>query len=251
MGTCSRSYWPVLLLLAAQGWSQGLVLFNNRVGTEVSAPVYGLEPANPALARQGNAQAYTGPLLAGAGFTAQLFGGPTNTPTESLDSLMPAVLFRAGDGAGFVVAPSTAVSVPGVIEGERAKVQLRAWNNRGGAITNWAQVLADPTIARGESLPIITPPLGSVFTPPPNLVGLESFNIALRIRLNALERRLDGQFELKYINPTGVPYCIEASENLRQWTAVGTMPAGSGRFTDAAATNQPHRFYRVIPCGAP
>lgn len=227
---------------------QGLVVFNNRVGNEIVAPVYNVEGSNPGLAKRGNSQVYNGAPLAGNGFTAQLFGGPTNTPVESLLALTPATTFRTDDGAGFVLPPSTAVAVPAVREGESARIQLRAWNNRGGAISNWVQVLADPTVARGDSLPIITPPLGSVFNPPPNLIGLESFNLALILRLSSPRRNANRQFQFHYENFTGIAYCIEASENLTHWTWLGNIPTGTGTFIDSAAANHPRRFYRALPC---
>jgi len=176
----------VLVLSIVTARSQGQLLFNNRVNDIVVAPLYGPEPSAPGLAKHGNTvsgipagtQTYSGALLSGAGFTAQLFGGSTRVVAANLQPLAPTVTFRTGTGAGFVVAPSFTVSVPGVAEAESANVVLRAWENRAGTITNWAQVLADPGIARGESLPFVTPSLGGAFHAPPNLIGLESFNLA-------------------------------------------------------------------------
>lgn len=166
--------------------SQGQLVFNNRVNDVVVAPIYGTETSDPGLAKHGNTatgtpagtQTYSGQPLSGAGFTAQLFAGSTRAVFGNLQPLVPPVAFRTGTAAGFVMAPSFTVSVPGVAESERANVVLRAWENRAGTITNWAQVIADPGIARGESLPFVTPPLGGAFHAPPNLIGLESFNLA-------------------------------------------------------------------------
>jgi hypothetical protein len=182
--------WIVVLILLL--WTrllamgQGQLVFNNRVNNVVQAPVYGVEPLRPDLFKHGNtaegfpagSQTYNGLPLAGTGFTAQLFGGSTRAPLALLQPLIPAAVFRSGDAAGFVVPPNVAVSIPGVTEGERARVQLRVWENRGGAVTNWDQVIADSAIAHGESISVVTPPLGGLFRPPPNLVGLESFNLA-------------------------------------------------------------------------
>ena len=179
---------------------QGQLVFENRVNNVVVAPVYGLDPARPALVKRGNtsggfpsgAQSYTAPPLAGPGFTAQLFGGPPHAAIQNLQPISPAVRFRIGPSAGFVVAPSTTVSVPGVAEGALAKIQLRAWDNGNGTTTNWAQVESAPIIPHGESWPILTAPLGGPFRAPPNLTGLESFNLVtgstaglgLAIRIN-------------------------------------------------------------------
>jgi len=123
-------------------------------------------------------QAYGGTSLDGASFTAQLFGGPLHAASANLQPLSPLVTFRSGSSAGFIVPPPLTVTVPSVAEGQPAKIQLRAWNNQGGAISNWFQAVADPSIPRGDSWPFITPPLGGPFHAPPNLIGLESFNLA-------------------------------------------------------------------------
>lgn len=164
---------------------QGQLIFNNRVGNVVVSPIYGVEPAHPSFARHGNApdgspagpQVYTSPRLSGIGFTAQLFGGTTRAVVQNLQPLFPTASFRSNDAAGYVAPPDFAVTVPNVPEAASAKVVLRVWDNQGGSISNWHQVIADPTIPRGESLPFITPPLGGFSQAPPNLVGLESFNL--------------------------------------------------------------------------
>ena len=249
-GVLVRTWLVVLLFLwTCKGASQGLLIFNNRVVEEVLAPFYDVDPENPAFAQYGSGSVYNGGPVAGAGFTAQLFGGTTNDSLEQLAPLLPTTVFRPGDAAGYVVPPNRAVAVPSVPEGQRAKVQLRAWNNRGGSISNWQQVLGDPTIARGASLPIITPPLGSVFIAPPNLVGLQSFSLALPITVTSLVRGPGGRFRFDYVNPTGIRYCVQASTNLTAWTDAGEIAPGSGRYMDAAATNYAHRFYRLVPCG--
>jgi hypothetical protein len=47
-------------------------------------------------------------------------------------------------------------------------------------VTSWAAALASPTLALGSSpLFNITAPIGGTFNTPPNLVGLQSFNIAV------------------------------------------------------------------------
>jgi hypothetical protein len=173
--------WPCLTV-----FPQGQIVFNNRVFNVVVAPVYGLEPTNSGLFKWGNtasgtpvgAQSYAGDLLSSAGFTAQVFGGSTNLAVKDLQPLLPQTTFQTGALAGFVVPPPNAVVMDDVADGTKARLQLRCWDNRGGTITNWSQVMADLTIPRGESLPFITPPLGGSFFPPPNPIGLESFNLA-------------------------------------------------------------------------
>jgi hypothetical protein len=176
----------LLALSVASVSPQGQLVFNNRVNNVVVAPVYGIDPVDASVARRGNTpsgtppgfQTYNGAPLSGAGFTAQLFGGSTRALRENLQPLTPATTFRTGDSAGFVVAPGVSLTVPGVPEGVPAKVILRVWDNRDGTRTNWAQVAGKPDAAKGESWAFITPPLGGPSFAPPNLIGLESFNLS-------------------------------------------------------------------------
>lgn len=245
-----------LLLLRANARCQGLVVFNNRVQNEVVAPVYNLEPANPALPKLGNTaagiptgtQVYNGSPLAGTGFTAQLFGGAKNAP---LAPLWPQANFRAGDAGGFVVAPDVAVAVPGVREGERARLQLRAWNNRGGTVTNWSQVVADPTIPHGESAPFVSPPLGGILTPPPNLVDLQSFNLVTPVLFSSPRYTPAQRFQFQYLNASALTYRIEASETLTNWTTLTTIAPGTGTVTHHFTHNSPRHFYRAVPTQNP
>ena len=178
----------MLLLSVCRCFPQGQIVFDNRVNNVVVAPIYGVEPTNRLFSKHGNtasgtpagSQTYGGSLLSGRNFTAQLFAGPTNATDADLKALEPQVNFRTNTAAGFVIAPAFAVTVSGVPEGERARVQLRVWNNRGGAVTNWEEAVADFNVERGQSLSFISDRLGGVFIPPPNLIGLQSFNLALR-----------------------------------------------------------------------
>ena len=56
-------------------------------------------------------------------------------------------------------------------------MQLRAWDNKGGTITTWAAAVA-AGVDQGMSAPFTSPELWHDRPgPPPNLVGLTSFNI--------------------------------------------------------------------------
>jgi len=162
--------------------AQGTVTFNNRVAGVNFSAIYGLG-ANAATSLQGNATTnpvspgaidYTGyPLLSGAGFTAQLFGGPQGTAEGSLTPVLPTTTFRTGAAAGFVN-PVTG-TVQGVLENGNATLQLRVWDNAGGTITSWAQVL--PNTPHGVSPTFNVNGLGGIFTTAPNIAGLQSFNL--------------------------------------------------------------------------
>jgi len=171
-------------ILAATVSGQGFILFNNRVANMLNAPVYGAEPSGDGIAKTGNtpaglpagSQTYDGVLLSDSGYTAQVFAGPLGTSDEDLQPLLPATFFRTGLNAGLILPPSGPIQVPGVPVGARARAQVRVWENQGGAITTWPQLLATPGALRGVSVPFDSPPLGAMASPTP-LAGLTSFNL--------------------------------------------------------------------------
>jgi len=204
-------FFAVSLMTAVSVFGQGQVNFNNRVTTgtagtpqePIVASIYGPDPLNPTLKKTGQpdaahggnpagVQTYGGPLLQGTGFTVQLWGGPGGS-TEGhllLATLAAAgnpaasTTFRTGTAAGGLLTaglPSAVANIPNAPagSGSRATMQLRAWDNKGGTITTWAQAVGDVTVASGAS-PLFTPPfdLGGGPVTPPNLIGLVSFNIA-------------------------------------------------------------------------
>ena len=178
----SRLVFCAALLTAAGAAGQGGVLFSTRVPGQVGAPVFGPELADPTLPLQGNpsdgypvgSQAYTGALLSGTNYTAELWAGPEGAQECQLVAVSRTV-FRTGTEAGFVQPPAAPVIIPGVAAGARAMLQLRAWDNRGGSVASWAQAECAPA-ARGSSGVFLSDPLapsdGQVF-----LRGLQSFNI--------------------------------------------------------------------------
>jgi len=187
-----------MLVSAVAAYSQGQINFNTRVTSSpvgtVNAPIYGpqltapFDHLNGQAATNGGSINYTGPLLAGTGFTAALYGGPANSGT--LDLLSTATFRTAVTLLGYITPPATPlVMVPTVPAGGFASFEVRAWDNRGGTVTTWAAVLNDPSIARGQSgvfspslqagpLPLGGTPPGGTPVTPPNLAGLTSFNIA-------------------------------------------------------------------------
>ena len=152
------------LMAGTFAFAQGTVNFNNRVVGSVVAPVYGPDGV-------------TG--LEGPGYTAQLFGGAAGSAEGSLVAITPTTTFRTGAGAGFIVAAGS-VTVPGVVGGASAALQLRVWENAGGTITSYADAIASGSLY-GSSAVFDSLPLGDLTasppTTPPNLVGLQSFNL--------------------------------------------------------------------------
>jgi len=196
-----------LLATTFGAFGQGSINFNDRVtsgtaGTAqapVVAPIFGVDPANPTAKKSGNptsswngtngpspvplgTQTYAGTPLAGTGFTAQLWGGDSQA-ADSAMGIVATTTFKTLtqlNQQGFFQNPVAAPLVPGVPSDAalRAKFQLFVWDNKGGTITTWAQVLQRDDVARGWSSVFTVPfqlGLGTVL--PPTLQGLESFQL--------------------------------------------------------------------------
>ena len=213
----TSALFVINLLKALGAAAQGLIQFNTKAGTSstmmpgrVWAPVYMPEAGNPFAVKVGNTptglapgtQIYSGGFVIGPRYTAQLWAGPAGSTADQL-VLVATTTFRTQTGtsvAGTVanIPPALSPSVPGVALGEFATFQLRAWDNRGGAVTSWTDVLSpqnDLVVIRGVS-PVFTPPFalgdGSPAFPIPNLQGLQSFNLHLVPEPSALALALLG-----------------------------------------------------------
>ena len=175
--------------LATQSSWGAIVIFNNRVFGEVVSPVYGPELTDVTLSLQGNTPSgtpigtvnYTGGLLTGSGYSAQLWAGPAGTPDHLLAPVPGALTVFRTDRPGFIEPTPSVVDIPGVGTGESAQLQLRVWAN--ATASSWTDVLADPTVLRGQSLSFLSLPLGGPNlmgpdTLPPSMAGLTSFNVA-------------------------------------------------------------------------
>lgn len=186
----------VLLTIALTGTAvsllaQGMILFNNFGGTGTASyrfPIYGPEVMDDSISKLGNTtagrpggtQVYTGPLLAGPGFSAQLFAAPgVDVDPSLLVAALPISPFRTGGAAGFI--PTTTPYLSNVLpDAPVATVQLRVWDNQGGLYPTWAEASAawdaGLTVA-GMSVAINVYNIGGGLYTPPTLLGMESFNI--------------------------------------------------------------------------
>jgi len=108
-----------------------------------------------------------GGLLAGSGFTAQLWAGANANSLVAVGNGSP---FLSGGGAGYFNGGS--IAIPGIAPGSAAVLQVRAWDDSTGA--TWATATV-----RGQSatLTITTGGAGSPPGLPANLTGLASFSI--------------------------------------------------------------------------
>jgi hypothetical protein len=147
----------VLFFACATAFGQGQVMFANRLGTEVDAPVLG-----PGLTGLGPA------------FSAQLMLVGSQ---DSLTPLLPITTFQPpGIGAAAIAdrywVPQT-VEVPGVQPGEPATFVVRAWETASGDYwTAFGKGLA------GQSLPFsIT--VGGGAMPAAKLTTLQAFTLVL------------------------------------------------------------------------
>lgn len=174
----------VSLLTHASLFAQGYVYFNNCFNS--FAPIYGVNPNDPMTAHTGNALTnggpvdYTGyPLLLGTGYTAALWAAPGGVIDIAQFQQLATVPFGTNTIRAGCFNYVSGVDVPWTTYGgEPVNYMIRAWDNRGGTVNGWAQVLADPTIAAGSS--VIFP--GTVAFPlstPAPLRGVTSFNLTV------------------------------------------------------------------------
>jgi hypothetical protein len=146
------------VMVSVAAFAQGQVTFNNRVAGVVDARVtFNGGPENG----QG----------VGAGYTAQLFGGPAGTPVSGLTALQPSTTFRTSSAAAQGYVNGVTVDVPGVASGAQATLVMRVYP-AGGAFTN------PNDIGMGESGPI-TITLGGGLAVPANLEGLNAFTVLI------------------------------------------------------------------------
>jgi hypothetical protein len=121
-----KVFVTTLLAVAVAGsaFAQGTVSFRNRIAGSMFTPVYGPSATNPLRTQQGNSPTnqftpgsvdYTGhTLLAGAGFTAALFGGPVGTAPEQLSFVQSSTFNTGANLAGiWVNVAGLAPAIPG------------------------------------------------------------------------------------------------------------------------------------------
>jgi len=176
---------------AASVFAQGTVTLNNASAANgVNNRIFGPELGNASLSKVGNrssdtpagTQTYTGALLSGSNFRAELWGASgTGAAEGSLLAGSPGSTFRTGTGVGVVA--TTTVTFANIAKdfAGGGTFQLRAWDNTSGLYPTWA--LAEPAwlsglIAAGKSpLLNLNSVIGGDLTTPPFLAGLQAFNI--------------------------------------------------------------------------
>jgi len=155
----------------------GRVAYVNQSGTTKKA-IYNVDKTNPLdqslnianrdLIAKGTATTYTVELWYGS----------------SEASLAAAAGSQISDWAAAGVFKGNAnFDIQGTKGGDTVALQVRAWDNRGGTIKTWADVLAHPDVARGASAVISGISLGGidadggVHSPVTILNGMQSFGL--------------------------------------------------------------------------
>jgi len=239
-------------------FGQGTIYFANRAAGLFAEPVYGVDPAAPTTPHRWPMHCDPGPcippydpppLLSGAGYTASLWVRPLRSSGSY--SFVTNSLFRAGNGAGFWT--NLTATVAGILSGQHAEFVVRAWDNQGGQIAMWDQILVDPSIARAESWPFVPAPLGGTnadgfYWPPPAMYGFRGFNLFVPEPLLMLSIcRAANSVRLSWTS-SGTNFLLEACSDLglASWSEVLETPVLEGR--DLIVTQMvydPSRFYRL------
>jgi hypothetical protein len=184
--------------------------------------------------------------LAGDGFRAQLYAGPSS------DRLRPCGLpggFETGFLAGYVT-PGM-VTVPSVLPGADAYVQLRVWEGASGASYEDARA-SGGRFGRSAVLCLPTPPEPNEWR---MLVGLESFHLETGLPRFNVGRLVPvppdphsmGPREWRLIGQAGFRYLVEKSLSDFRWHPLLQVNnvTGTATFVDPTAGEGPHEFYRA------
>lgn len=178
----------LLLLSAAVAPGQGTVNFNNRVVGQLVTRVYGPESGNQWLPKFGNTasdtpsgtQIYSGALVSGSNWRAQLFAAPgADQPESALQPAFPTTTFRTGTAAGNLANGVTATLTGVPVDCPVATVQMRVWDNSSGLYPDWPSAMNGwnaATIAVGKSLRFNVTAIGGGTNPPATMLNLQSFN---------------------------------------------------------------------------
>lgn len=154
----------VVLMLAAAARGQPTITFVN-YGIGWAAPWYGLTEADPSSncvvhgANSGDFVTADNTGLVGAGWTAQLWAG-IDGGWEWEIVPVGQTAFRTGSDAG-LLAPVDPIPVAFALPGQRIIYQLRVWENKGGTIHSWDEVINNPSARRGATPIHLSPPLNS------------------------------------------------------------------------------------------
>ena len=209
----------------------GTVNFVNRLVGTLDAPVMDVDGIT---------------RLAGAGFVAQLYAGPT---AEDLVPILPTSPFRTGNLAGYW-APGTNSSreLPNVGPGRTAFLQVRVWELTAGASFD-AAAAASGRVGVSEVFTVVTGGAGVPPTLPADMLGLKPFHLTQRpIIIGAVPT------EVFFVGET-MRFQLEvrsASPVSLQWTFFGAPIPGANAATLLIPNAQPANAgrYRLVASNA-
>jgi len=192
LGPLGMFLLPVFFTLASDCiiLGQGVVDFNNRVPGVIDARVTFVDGTG-----------------VGAGFIAQLFGGPAGTPSMNLQPLLPTTTFRTSSPAAMGYINQVDVIVPGVAPGSRATLEMRVYNG--------SSFESSPM---RTSSPAVTITVGGGVLAPAYLVGLTGFTF-LSKPATPQAASVDG-FDYPFGPPDGTPRCSGTAQCANGWRNV-------------------------------
>lgn len=122
-------------------------------------------------------QTYSGALVAGSSFVAQLWAAPgANQPESALQPAYPITTFRTGAASG-ILSPVTVTLTNVPADYPMATLQVRVWQSD-LPIPGWpGQFGWSYGAVLGKSLPFNVEAIGGGTNPPPNLLNLRSFSL--------------------------------------------------------------------------
>lgn len=173
-----------LLATVAGAVGQGTVNFSTRVTGIVVAKVYQPDGflrgcGNTASDTPSGTQTYSGALVTGSGWRAQLWAVPgADQPESALQPGFPTTTFRTGATLGGTVAPVTAILAGVPVDCPVATVQMRVWPSQ---YATWQEAEQNWPIggANGKSCLFNVYAIGGGTNALPNLEGFRSFSLGL------------------------------------------------------------------------
>jgi len=182
------------LTVALGAFAQGTVQFNNSTAgalTKVYMPdglttyaaaaqTIAQKTGNTATDSVVGTQTYTGALLAGSGFTCQLWSAPGSGQAEGSLAGQTTTTFRTGSAAGRL-ALTTATLANVLPDAAVATLQLRVFPTSYGTCANAfaAYTSGDPLAWVGKSITFDCTLIGGTVNTPPAMTGLTSFSLGV------------------------------------------------------------------------
>lgn len=169
------------LTCAAGVFAQGTVNFANNITGVLSQRVYSMMAGNSTYSQIGGTFGAGFTALEGGNYLACLMGASgAGQPASALQFSPNTTTFRTGSARGVI--NNTVASFPNIAKDAAAGTfQMFVWDNSSGLYADptaaWNAWQVTKTIAAGVSGTINLTGIGGDLNTPPNLVGLQSFNI--------------------------------------------------------------------------